>query len=160
MLRQVVILSGLVLAGALATAQFAAQSDGARAAPPPLAAATAPIAPAPVAASSYGSSSIVIMPDARGHFQVDARVDASPMAFMVDTGATVIALRERDAAALAIHPAARDYSAEVKTANGSARAAPVELGMVEIGNIMVRNVAALVMPDQKISARTSLASRS
>ncbi len=70
---------------------------------------------------------------------------------MVDTGASVIALTERDAATLGIHPAERDYTTTVRTANGTARAAPVELNMVEIDDIVVRNVAALVMPDSALS---------
>src|SRR3981189_2127568 len=53
--------------------------------------------------------------------------------FLVDTGASVIALREGDAARLGIHPAARDYTANVSTANGTVRAARVELNRVEVG---------------------------
>jgi aspartyl protease family protein len=73
------------------------------------------------------------------------------MAFMLDTGATVVALRARDAAVLGIHPSARDFTVEVKTANGSTRAAPVQLGLVEINGLSVRNVAALVSPDEALS---------
>jgi aspartyl protease family protein len=39
----------------------------------------------------------------------------------------------------------------VKTANGVVRAAPVQLNMVEIDDIMVRDVAAMVMPDGALS---------
>ena len=97
------------------------------------------------------SSSVVVPRDARGHFVVDARVDGRHMGFMLDTGASVVALRARDAAGLGIHPVARDFTVEVKTANGSTRAAPVQLGMVEVGGLNVRNVAALVSPDEALS---------
>jgi aspartyl protease family protein len=151
MLRQVIILSFLVLAAGIAAARFADQSDRAGVVRPTAAAAVAGVrpAPAPAAQNGYGSST-VIMPDARGHFRVDARVDARPMAFMIDTGATVIALREGDAAALGIHPAAGDFTAEVKTANGSVRGAPTQLDMVEVGGLMVRDVPALILPDQAL----------
>ena len=88
----------------------------------------------PVAArqDSYGSS-VGIPRDARGHFVVDARVDGRRLGFMLDTGASVVALRSRDAAGLGIHPVARDFTVEVKTANGSVHAAATQLGMVEIG---------------------------
>ena len=46
---------------------------------------------------------------------------------------------------------AREFTVEVKTANGSTRAAPVQLGMVEINGITVHNVAALVSPDEALS---------
>jgi aspartyl protease family protein len=150
MLRQVIILSGVVLAAGIAAARFADHADQAGT-PRPAAAVVAAMPPAQTSApeSAYGSS-IVITPDARGHFLVDGRVDARPMAFMIDTGATVIALREGDAAALGIHPVPRDFTAEVKTANGSVRGAPTELGMVEVGGLMVRDVPALILPDQAL----------
>jgi aspartyl protease family protein len=70
---------------------------------------------------------------------------------MVDTGASVIALRAADAAMLGIRPSPRDFTAEVKTANGSIRGAPTRLSMVDVGGLMVRDVAALVLPDEALS---------
>jgi aspartyl protease family protein len=92
------------------------------------------------------SRSVVIAPGSGGHFRVAARVDGRRVNFMVDTGASVIALTQRDAATLGIHPAERDYVAMVKTANGAMRVAPVELGTVEIDDLEVHNVAAVVLP--------------
>jgi aspartyl protease family protein len=99
---------------------------------------------------SSGPRSVVITPDGRGHFQVDGTVDGRRIGFMVDTGATAVALRQRDAERLSIHPARRDYSVAVATANGTVRAAPVSLDRVEIGGVTVRNVAALVIPDEAL----------
>ena len=65
---------------------------------------------------------------------------------MVDTGATVIALKPEDAAMLGIRPSGADFVAAVKTANGVIRVAPVELNTVEIEDLEVRNVAAVVLP--------------
>jgi len=102
-------------------------------------------------ATSVNSRSVIVQRDARGHFEVDARVEGRPMTFMVDTGASVIALTASDAARLGIRPAPRDFVAEVKTANGTARAAPARLERVEIGDLVVRDVAALVLPDAALS---------
>jgi aspartyl protease family protein len=85
--------------------------------------------------------------DRSGHFQTEARVDGSYLNFMVDTGATVIALKERDAARVGIHPAPVDYTANVSTANGPAKAARAHLASIEIGGVRVRDVDALIMPD-------------
>ena len=63
--------------------------------------------------------------DARGHFQVEGSVDGRRLDFLVDTGASVVALRERDAARLGILPVPRDYTAGISTANGTIKAAPV-----------------------------------
>jgi aspartyl protease family protein len=92
------------------------------------------------------SRSVVIAPGSGGHFRVAGRIDGRRVNFMVDTGASVIALTARDAATLGIHPVERDYVAMVKTANGAMRVAPVELGMVEIDDLEVHNVAAVVLP--------------
>jgi aspartyl protease family protein len=146
-MRQIIIFAGLMLGLGVVAARVADQAARTPAAPP---ARTTLASPAPAQPNSYGSS-VVIPRDARGHFVVDARVDGRRMAFMLDTGASYIALRARDAAGLGIHPAARDFTVEVKTANGSTRAAPVQLGMVEISGLNVRNVAALVSPDEALS---------
>jgi aspartyl protease family protein len=89
--------------------------------------------------------------DPRGHFEVDARVDGRRLNFMIDTGASVIALTADNAATLGIHPAEREYTVLVKTANGTVRAAPVELDRVEIEDITVRDVSAIVLPDGALS---------
>ncbi|HEY2185619.1 MAG TPA: TIGR02281 family clan AA aspartic protease, partial [Xanthobacteraceae bacterium] len=65
-------------------------------------------------------------------------------------GASQIALRASDAARLGIHPTARDYSVRVSTANGITRAALVQLLRVEIDDIVVRDVPALVHPDETL----------
>jgi aspartyl protease family protein len=144
-MRQIIIFAGMLLAMGVVAARVA---DKAARTPPATSALAA--APAPARQNSYGSS-VVVPSDARGHFVVDARVDGRHMAFMLDTGASLIALRARDAAALGIHPVAREFTVEVRTANGSVRAAPVQLGMVEVSGLTVRNVAALVSPDEALS---------
>jgi aspartyl protease family protein len=84
---------------------------------------------------------------ANGHFETEGYVDGRRIAFMIDTGASVIALRQQDAARLGIRPAQRDFIARVSTANGVVFAAPAELASVELGGILVHNVAAVVLPD-------------
>ena len=74
----------------------------------------------------------------------------NPIGFMVDTGASHIALRASDAARLGFHPWPRDYSIKIGTANGEGRAALVQLGTVEIGTILVRDLPALVSPDEAL----------
>jgi aspartyl protease family protein len=107
-------------------------------------------APAQAAGSALART-VTLQGDSRGHFQVDARVDGRRIDFMVDTGASVIALRESAAARLGIHPSPRDYTVKANTANGIVKAAPVTLNRVEVDGITVRDVRAFVMPDQGLS---------
>ncbi len=100
----------------------------------------------------YSSShSMVLDSDRQGHFRVDARVDGRQLDFMVDTGASLVILRESDAAYLGIRPMPVDYRVTVNTANGKMKAAPAKLSRVEIGDIIVFDVLALVLPDEALS---------
>lgn len=103
--------------------------------------------PAPVSASP-AARNVVLTKGRNGHFEVEARVDGRRLAFLVDTGASHIALRESAAARLGIYPRPADYTVRVSTANGVTKAARVQLRSVEVGDIMVRDVAAIVHSDQ------------
>ena len=71
--------------------------------------------------------------------------------FVIDTGASVVALTACDAARLDIHPSRNAFVADVKTANGTIRAAPARLDVVQIGSLKLRDVTALVLPDDALS---------
>jgi aspartyl protease family protein len=98
-----------------------------------------------------GIRSLSIPRDARGHFQTEGRIDGQRIAFMVDTGASVIALNESSAARFGLRPSRNDYNATVSTANGTIRAARTRLAMVELGGLIVRDVDAMVLPDEALS---------
>src|ERR1043166_7583902 len=75
------------------------------AAPPPAANAVQTVAPQPT--YSGGPRPVVIQRDARGHFTVDGVVDGRRIPFMVDTGASMIALPRGEAGGSVYHPALR-----------------------------------------------------
>lgn len=101
--------------------------------------------------SETGLRSLTIPRDARGHFQTEGRIDGQRIGFMVDTGASVIALNETSAAQFGLRPARGDYTAAVTTANGTIRAARTRLPMVDVGGLVVRDVDAMVLPDGALS---------
>jgi len=75
-------------------------------------------------ASSSGYHTVTLSDNGRG-FEVEARVDGRSIDFIVDTGASAIALRETAAAKLGIRPTPRDYTVKMQTANGVGKAARV-----------------------------------
>jgi aspartyl protease family protein len=87
--------------------------------------------------------------DDRGHYRTEARVDGMKVEFLVDTGATAVMLSVSTAAKLGIRPAQSEYTAKVMTGNGEIRAAVVQLNKIELGDITVRDVRALVYSDEK-----------
>jgi aspartyl protease family protein len=146
-MRIVATFVGLSLVAAVMIPRYSAQMANTQHSPTVMA-----VRPAPaVEPSSADSRSVVIQRGPNGHFEVEGSVDGRHMKFMVDTGASVIALTERDAAMLGIHPAMSEYVALVKTANGTARAAPTRLDMVEIDDLVVHDVDAVVLPDSALS---------
>src|SRR5437899_10506277 len=89
--------------------------------------------------------------DARGHFQTEGRIDGQRIGFMIDTGASVIALNESSAARFGLRPSSGDYNATVTPANGTVKGARARIAMVEIGELIVRDVDAMVLPDAALS---------
>ena len=143
-MRSVIIFALFALAASILVPRYAAHMTGGLS---PSALAAQPVA----TAAPVNSRSMVVPRDDRGHFQVDGRVDGRQLSFMIDTGASVIALNASDAGRLGIHPAAREFVVQVRTANGTVRGAPAQLDMVEVGDLVVRDVAALVLPDEALS---------
>ncbi|MBV8836531.1 MAG: TIGR02281 family clan AA aspartic protease [Alphaproteobacteria bacterium] len=108
-------------------------------------------APAPQQTQTSNYRTVTVQSDRQGHFQVEGSVDGRRLDFMVDTGATVVALRERDAGKLGIFPAARDFTGVSSTANGIVRVAPVRLSSLEVNGIRIYDVNAVIIPDHALS---------
>ncbi len=95
---------------------------------------------------------VTLTADPRGHFQTDAQINGRTGEVMVDTGATSVALRQEDIGRLGLRPVPPSaYTVPISTANGSARAARVVLDEIRIGDVRVKKVEALVMPEKSLS---------
>lgn len=142
LMRQILVFAGLVLAVGAGAARYADVAAPRSSLVPGAAAKVEP--PPPI------GGTVSIARDEQGHFRADGRVDGRHVMFMVDTGASVVALRESDAASFGLHPSRRDFTAQVNTANGVVHGAPASLNMVEVGGLLVRDVKALVLPDEAL----------
>ena len=94
--------------------------------------------------ASAGSAAQVVKA-ADGHYWAEATVNGARVRFLVDTGATAVALTLADAQRLGLQPADLKYDANVITADGKARAAMVKLASVSVGGAHVDNVDAMVI---------------
>src|SRR4029077_14053038 len=97
------------------------------------------------------SRSLNIPHDARGHFATEVRINGQRIGFMVDAGASVVALNESSAARFGLRPTPGQYIASVTTANGTIKAARTRLAMIDVGGLVVRDVDAMVLPDEALS---------
>ena len=89
-----------------------------------------------------------------GGFSVAAQVNGARIPMVLDTGASAVVLTQEAAKAAGLPLEVLNYSVNVDTANGRARAAPVTLDRLSIGDITERSVPALVAQDGQL--RTSL----
>jgi aspartyl protease family protein len=86
-----------------------------------------------------------------GHYHADAEINGRSVGVLVDTGATLVALSFEDAESVGLHMTEQDFTRRIQTANGKAKAAPVTLERVSIGDITIRDVRAVVMEQGAMS---------
>ncbi len=82
-----------------------------------------------------------------GHFEVRALVNRAHINFLVDTGATHVALSPKDAQRIGIKLKDLKYNRPVSTANGVIHVAPIMIKQIKIGDIVVRNVSGAVIKE-------------
>jgi aspartyl protease family protein len=93
---------------------------------------------------------LAVAADHRGQFMVHPQIDGFRIKMLVDTGASLIALTDADARNLGLKLKPADYKLPLKTANGVVRGAQVMLKEIRMGDIIVRNVEATVLPPQAL----------
>jgi aspartyl protease family protein len=91
-----------------------------------------------------GPQKIVLSAGAGGHFYAAGQVNGGAIRFVVDTGATSIALPVSDARRLGINYLSAPRTM-VQTANGNATAYRVKLDTVALGELSLNNVEALIL---------------
>lgn len=90
------------------------------------------------------SATITVKDD--GHYWTRALVNnKASIEFMVDTGASVVALTIADARKMGFRPEDLDYKWEIRTAGGITMGASVTIDSIKINTVNVRNVEAMVL---------------
>lgn len=90
-----------------------------------------------------GMGKIVLTANEQGHFYANGSVNGTAIRFMVDTGATLISLGLSDAKRLGLD-FNKGQKALSNTANGQAVVSRVQLDLVRIGDVTLRNVDAVI----------------
>jgi aspartyl protease family protein len=99
----------------------------------------------PHRALTVGEGVVAIRAGSNGHFDVEVEVEGTPLRFMVDTGASEIALSRRHAEQIGLDLQQLNFSQRVRTANGMTLAAPIRLKELRLGPIVMRDVSASVV---------------
>ena len=80
-----------------------------------------------------------------GHAYLTAQVNGVDILFVVDTGASMVALARKDARRIGLDPDRLAYFGLAQTANGRVATAPITLNTVSIGDFTARKVPAVVI---------------
>ena len=83
---------------------------------------------------------------ADGHYYLTLTVNGTPVRFMVDTGATLTALSPRTAQAVGVEAGPLGRTVLLRTANGQTQAELVTLGEMRFGNVVARDLDAVIAP--------------
>lgn len=101
---------------------------------------------------NFRSPTVRLPSDSRGHYIADMAVDGRVMRMLVDTGASLVALRESDARAAGLDGSFTGRSYSLSTANGIVEARGVRIREMRLGSIIVRDIDAVVLPDAQLSS--------
>lgn len=94
-----------------------------------------------------GKDSISFRADIRGHYFVRADVNGVSVLFLVDTGASDVALTREDARRIGLPVDRLSYNMPYNTANGVAYGARVRLATIAIGPITEKNISGSVVKE-------------
>jgi len=104
--------------------------------------------PYTVGASDEGSGavqSITLVADSRGHFVTAGSVNGAPVTFLVDTGASTVALTPEQAKSAGINYMA-GQTGYARTANGVVQTWRVKLDKVTINGLSLQDVDGTILP--------------
>lgn len=95
--------------------------------------------------SGSGGREIVLTAGPGGHFATGGTINGKQVRFVVDTGATLVAIGKDDAQRLGLDLSTAQRGM-TQTANGAVPVAVVTLNSVRVGDIELANVGAVVLP--------------
>ena len=102
-----------------------------------------PVNVVPTGAS--GRQRLVLRADSRGHFVNSGLINGQVMRYMVDTGATLVAFSQSEAVRMGVKYQ-DGQQVMIGTGNGNVAAHRIKLDSVRAGDIELRNVDAVVLP--------------
>jgi aspartyl protease family protein len=109
------------------------------------------VSAAPLAASAVSGQGTTLNRGADGHFYADAQVNGVTVHFLVDTGASGVALSAADARRVGLPFFASEFSPVGRGASGEVRGKLVTLDRVSLGGKSVNNVSGAILEGSEVS---------
>jgi aspartyl protease family protein len=99
------------------------------------------------AGAQLSGARVVLTAGPGGHFMTDGQINGRTVQFMVDTGATSIAMSESDARRIGLNYR-NGEPVRMGTANGVTQGWRISLNTVRVGDVMISGVEAVVTPGE------------
>ncbi|UVE17271.1 TIGR02281 family clan AA aspartic protease [Pseudomonas sp. LS44] len=99
---------------------------------------------APQSVRGEGYIEVRLLSSRGGHYLLDGQIDGQQVTFLLDTGATQVAIPAALAERLGL---SRGAPIELSTANGRVTGWRTALARLHLGDIVLRDVAALIVPN-------------
>jgi aspartyl protease family protein len=91
------------------------------------------------------SGEVALLREADGHFYAQANVNGTSVRFLVDTGASTIALTRADAERVGLLFTDSEFTGSARTASGTVGVKPLTLDKVELGTLNPGPVDAVIV---------------
>ncbi|KTD32992.1 aspartyl protease [Legionella nautarum] len=88
---------------------------------------------------------VTITPDAQGHYRIDGYINDSPVKFIVDTGASLVAIPQTLATELNLQGR---YQVNLQTAGGEVTGSLTRLQQLTFAGFTFSNVKAVIVPSE------------
>ena len=99
----------------------------------------------PGRAIDKGGGTVVITKNSQDdHFSIDGLINTQSTSFILDTGASTVVLTYDTAKRLGLLAGEESYTQIVSTANGLTKVAPIRIGELRIGSLVLQDVKASV----------------
>jgi aspartyl protease family protein len=93
--------------------------------------------------NEYGRAMVVLQRQRNGHYLAEGEINGQPLVFLVDTGATDVAVSVKTAKLLKLEFGPR---IQIMTAAGPARAWVTRIQQVRVGKLVLNDVRAMITP--------------
>ncbi len=103
-----------------------------------------PGVPVAIQTQPNGAPAVRIRRRGGGQFVARAQINGNSLSMIVDTGAASVVLNDGDARRIGINTDKLRYLIPVQTANGTTRAARIQLRSIAIGPLLINNIDALI----------------
>jgi aspartyl protease family protein len=98
----------------------------------------------------YSPDTVRIPISSDGQFHASIRINRQDVRFLIDTGASILTLRESDARKVGLHVTPADFTQPVNTANGQIFAAEKQVRFVEFDKIRLQDQTVFILPDDRL----------